>query len=116
MSRRKTLDERKADVCAVWRAATGRRTISAAMEANGELEVGRLSNLSQDETIELKARSGVLMGVGVDGEDGMEAGVVAGSERAAPGVSRPWPQLSSNAPMQPPSIRPSTTRAGWRSR
>ena len=56
------------------------------------------------------------MGVGVDGEDGMEAGVVAGSERAALGVSRPWPQLSSNAPVQPPSIRLSTTRAGWRSR
>src|ERR1022692_2703309 len=52
-------------------------------DAGGELEVEHLSNLSEDEAIELGSKIGALIGLGIDGEEGMEAGAVAGAEQAA---------------------------------
>jgi uncharacterized membrane protein len=51
-------------------------------DAEGELEVEHLSNLSQQEAIELGSKIGALIGLGIDGEEGMEAGAVAGAEEA----------------------------------
>ena len=52
-------------------------------DAEGELEVAHLSNLSTEEAIELGTVIGALIGLGVEGEEGMEAGAVAGAEAAA---------------------------------
>ena len=52
-------------------------------DAGGELEVEHLSNLSEDEAIELGSKIGALIGLGIDGEEGMEAGAIAGAEEAA---------------------------------
>ncbi len=49
----------------------------------GELEVEHLSNLTEDEAIELGSKIGALIGLGIEGEEGMEAGAVAGAEEAA---------------------------------
>jgi uncharacterized membrane protein len=52
-------------------------------DAEGELEVEHLSNLSEQEAIEMGSTIGALIGLGIDGEEGMEAGAVAGAEEAA---------------------------------
>ena len=52
-------------------------------DANGELEVEHLSNLSEQEAIELGTKIGALIGLGIEGEEGMEAGATAGAEEAA---------------------------------
>src|SRR5213592_3985837 len=52
-------------------------------DTDGGIEVAHLSNLSKDEAIELGSKVGALIGLGIDGEDGMEAGAEAGAERAA---------------------------------
>jgi len=52
-------------------------------DANGELEVEHLSNLSEQEAIELGTKIGALIGLGIEGEKGMEAGAEAGAEEAA---------------------------------
>ena len=51
-------------------------------DAEGELEVEHLSNLSEDQAIELGTKIGALIGLGIEGEEGMEAGAVAGAEQA----------------------------------
>ena len=51
--------------------------------AEGELEVEHLSNLTEQEAIELGSKIGALIGLGVEGEEGIEAGAVAGAEEAA---------------------------------
>jgi uncharacterized membrane protein len=56
-------------------------------DANGELEVEHLSNLSEDEAMELGSKVGALIGLGIEGEEGMEAGAVAGAEAAADGIN-----------------------------
>jgi uncharacterized membrane protein len=56
-------------------------------DADGEIEVEHLSNLSKDEAIELGSKVGALIGLGIEGEEGMEAGAEAGAEAAADGVS-----------------------------
>jgi uncharacterized membrane protein len=56
-------------------------------DADGEIEVEHLSNLSQDEAVELGSKVGALIGLGIEGEEGLEAGAVAGAEAAADGVS-----------------------------
>jgi uncharacterized membrane protein len=56
-------------------------------DAQGEIEVAHLSNLSKDEAIELGSKVGALVGLGIEGEEGMEAGAQAGAEAAADGVS-----------------------------
>jgi uncharacterized membrane protein len=51
--------------------------------ADGELEVEHLSNLSEQEAIELGSKVGALIGLGFEGEEGMEAGAEAGAEEVA---------------------------------
>src|SRR3982074_1887619 len=52
-------------------------------DADGELEVEHLSNLTEDEAIEMGTKIGALIGLGIEGEKGMEAGAGAGAEEAA---------------------------------
>ena len=52
-------------------------------DADGELEVEHLSNLTEAEAIELGTKIGALIGLGIEGEEGMEAGAAAGAEKAA---------------------------------
>src|SRR3954463_11172978 len=48
-------------------------------DPDGELEAMHLSNLSEDEAIELGSVVGALVGLGFDGEEGAEAGAAAGA-------------------------------------
>ena len=52
-------------------------------DAEGEIEVAHLSNLSKEEAIELGSKVGALVGLGIEGEEGMAAGAVAGAEAVA---------------------------------
>ena len=52
-------------------------------DAKGEVEVEHLSNLTEQEAIELGSKIGVLIGLGIQGEEGAEAGACAGAEAAA---------------------------------
>jgi uncharacterized membrane protein len=56
-------------------------------DAAGNIEVEHLSNLSQDEAITLGSTIGALIGLGIEGEEGMQAGALAGAEAAAKGAS-----------------------------
>ena len=56
-------------------------------DADGEIEVAHLSNLTKDEAIELGSKVGALIGLGIEGEEGMEAGAAAGAEATADGVN-----------------------------
>ena len=56
-------------------------------DADGEIEVAHLSNLSKDEAIELGSKVGALIGLGIEGEEGMDAGAEAGAEAGADGIS-----------------------------
>ena len=58
-------------------------------DAEGELEVEHLSNLTEEEAKELGTMVGALIGLGIEGEEGMEAGAVAGAEAAAEGGVHP---------------------------
>ena len=58
-------------------------SIAVYKDADGDLEMEHLSNLSEDEAIEVGSKIGALIGLGIDGEEGMEAGAVAGAEQAA---------------------------------
>jgi uncharacterized membrane protein len=51
-------------------------------DADGELEVEHLSNLTRDQAIELGSKIGALIGLGIEGEEGAEAGAIAGAEEA----------------------------------
>ncbi|HXY86236.1 MAG TPA: hypothetical protein VEH52_12220 [Gaiellaceae bacterium] len=55
-------------------------------DADGEIEIEHLSNLTEDEAIELGTKVGALIGLGIEGEEGMEAGAIAGAEAAADGI------------------------------
>jgi uncharacterized membrane protein len=55
-------------------------------DADGELEVEHLSNLTQDEAVELGTKVGALIGLGIEGEEGAIAGAEAGAEATAEGV------------------------------
>jgi len=52
-------------------------------DADGELAVEHLSNLSESEAIEYGTKIGALIGLGIEGEEGLEAGAVAGAEEVA---------------------------------
>ena len=52
-------------------------------DADGEIEVMHLSNLSRDEAIELGSKVAALIGLGIDGEEGMVIGAEVGAEQAA---------------------------------
>ena len=56
-------------------------------DAEGEIEVAHLSNLSKEEAIELGSKVGALIGLGIEGEEGMVAGAEAGAEATADGVN-----------------------------
>ena len=56
-------------------------------DPDGEIEVMHLSNLSKEEAIELGSTVGALIGLGIEGEEGMAAGAEAGAEAGADGVS-----------------------------
>ena len=55
-------------------------------DAEGEIEVAHLSNLSKEEAIELGSKIGALIGLGIEGEEGFEAGAVAGAEAGEEGI------------------------------
>jgi uncharacterized membrane protein len=55
-------------------------------DADGEIEVAHLSNLTLEEAVEVGSKVGALIGLGIEGEEGMEAGAIAGAEAAADGI------------------------------
>jgi uncharacterized membrane protein len=55
-------------------------------DVDGEIEVAHLSNLTRDEAVELGSKVGALIGLGIEGEEGMDAGAIAGAEAAQDGV------------------------------
>src|SRR3954469_25183506 len=56
-------------------------------DAEGEIEVVHLSNLSKEEAVELGSTVGALIGLGIEGEAGLPAGSLAGAEAAEDGVT-----------------------------
>jgi uncharacterized membrane protein len=52
-------------------------------DAQGDVEVEHLSNLSTEEAVELGSKIGALIGLGIEGEAGMEAGAILFGEAAA---------------------------------
>jgi uncharacterized membrane protein len=52
-------------------------------DAQGAMEVEHLSNLSTEEAVELGSKVGALIGLGIEGEAGMQAGAEAGAEAVA---------------------------------
>ena len=55
-------------------------------DADGQIEVAHLSNLTREEAIELGSKVGALVGLGLDGEEGLQAGAIVGAEAAAEGI------------------------------
>ncbi|RJQ92293.1 hypothetical protein [Amycolatopsis panacis] len=51
-------------------------------DADGAMEVVHLSNLTDEEAVELGTKIGALIGLGIEGEEGMEAGAEAGAAMA----------------------------------
>ena len=52
-------------------------------DAEGEIEVKHLSNLTKDQAIELGSKVAALIGLGIEGEEGMDAGAEIGAQKAA---------------------------------
>ena len=52
-------------------------------DAEGELEVMHLSNLTKEEAIELGSKVAALIGLGIEGEEGFEKGAEVGAKLAA---------------------------------
>src|SRR6202042_2685508 len=55
-------------------------------DADGEIEVQHLSTLSKEEAIEVGSTIGALIGLGIEGDKGAEAGAALGAEAAADGI------------------------------
>jgi uncharacterized membrane protein len=55
-------------------------------DAEGEMEVMHLSNLSKEEAIEFGSKVAALIGLGIEGEEGMEQGAEIGAELGADGI------------------------------
>jgi uncharacterized membrane protein len=55
-------------------------------DADGEIEVLHLSNLTRDEAVELGSTVAALIGLGIDGEEGLEEGALIGAQEAADGI------------------------------
>ncbi len=55
-------------------------------DADGEIEVQHLSNLTKEEAIEVGSVVGALVGLGIAGEEGAEQGAAVGAEAASDGV------------------------------
>ncbi len=56
-------------------------------DADGDIEVAHLSNLTKEEAIELGPEIGALIGLGIDGEEGLVASAELGAEAAAAGAT-----------------------------
>lgn len=56
-------------------------------DADGNLEAEHLSNLTEDQAVEVGSKIGALIGLGFAGEEGAEAGAVRGAEAAEENVS-----------------------------
>src|SRR5436305_14998355 len=52
-------------------------------DADGEVEVQHLSNLTKEEAIEVGSMVGALIGLGIDGEQGAEQGAALGAEEVS---------------------------------
>jgi len=52
-------------------------------DTDGEVEVMHLSNLTKEEAVELGSKVAALIGLGIDGEEGMAAGAEIGADVAA---------------------------------
>jgi len=68
-------------------------------DADDDLAVAHLSNLTEDESVEFGATIGALIGLGFDGEEGMAAGAELGAAVGAEGIdlleeSAEWDVLS----------------------
>ena len=55
-------------------------------DAEGEIEVMHLSNLTKEEAVELGSKVAALIGLGIEGEEGIEVGAEVGAEAAAEGI------------------------------
>ncbi|HVW45158.1 MAG TPA: hypothetical protein VHC18_27795 [Amycolatopsis sp.] len=55
-------------------------------DVDGGIEIAQLSNISDAEAIELGSKIGALIGLGIEGEDGVAPGAAAGAEAAADGI------------------------------
>jgi uncharacterized membrane protein len=55
-------------------------------DAAGDVTVEHLSNLTREEAIELGSKIGALIGLGIEGEQGLVKGAAAGAEAAAEGI------------------------------
>lgn len=55
-------------------------------DAGGGIEVEHLSNISRDEAVEFGSVVGALVGLAIEGEEGVAVGAAAGAEAAAEGV------------------------------
>jgi len=55
-------------------------------DAAGEIEVEHLSNLTKQEAVELGSKVGALIGLGIEGEEGFDAGAEAGAAAAEDGL------------------------------
>ena len=51
-------------------------------DAEGELEVRHLSNLTHDEAVELGSKVAALIGLGIEGDEGFEKGAEIGAQKA----------------------------------
>jgi uncharacterized membrane protein len=58
-----------------------------AKDEDGDIAVLETSDLTADESTELGALAGALIGLGADGEEGAEIGAIAGAEAAAEGAT-----------------------------
>jgi len=56
-------------------------------DAEGAIDVEHLSNLSTEEAIELGSKVGSLIGLGIEGEEGVESGAEMGAAAGAEGIS-----------------------------
>lgn len=54
-------------------------------DTDGEVAAVELSGLSAEESAQLGALAGAMIGLGMDGEEGMEEGAIAGAEAAEDG-------------------------------
>jgi uncharacterized membrane protein len=55
-------------------------------DADGDIAVAHLSNITDEEAIEIGTVVGALIGLGIEGEEGMEIGAEMGAEAGAAGV------------------------------
>jgi uncharacterized membrane protein len=55
-------------------------------DLDGQVEVAHLSNLSDEEAVELGSMVGALIGLGIEGDAGIAAGAEAGARASADGI------------------------------